>query len=81
MAIEGRVSADAVGKVLAMKRTKYKVIGNGPFGVAMQNGVIEYDLLDTKKEATDICAVLNDGIGPEWDAVEAELLARLERER
>lgn len=57
---------------------KYKVVGSKlrKFGVAMMIGkrsVIEYDLLDTREEARAICAVLNRGIGPEWDLVSAEL--------
>lgn len=53
---------------------KYKVVGGGScYGVAHLSGGLEYDNLDTKAEATRICAVLNRGIGPERDAVEAEL--------
>lgn len=46
------------------------------FGVVTQSGAIVYDLLETRREAEEICDVLNSGIGPEWDAVSAELERR-----
>ena len=54
---------------------KYKVTGTAKtdFAVLMANGAIEYDCLESRQEAKDICAVLNRGIGPEWDAVERAL--------
>lgn len=58
-----------------MNDQKYYVDGNHVtgYGVFLVGGGIEYDLIDTKQEADEICEVLNRGIGPEWDAVEAEL--------
>jgi len=54
--------------------TTYKLVGEGNcWGVAFRNGGLEYDNLESRKEAAEICAVLNRGIGPEWDAVSAEL--------
>jgi hypothetical protein len=49
----------------------YKIVGNKKIGyaVVMQNGVIEYDLLESRTEAKEIRDALNAGIGPEWDAV------------
>lgn len=53
----------------------YLVTGNKTSGYAVltPDGAVKYDLLDTRSKASDIAAVLNDGIGPEWDAVEREL--------
>lgn len=53
----------------------YKVKGNHLAGYAVlsESGGIEYDLLESRTEAEEICEVLNDGIGPEWDAVEKAL--------
>ena len=45
----------------------------------MANGVIEYDNLESRAEAIAICKVLNRGIGPEWDKVEAALAAQKEK--
>ena len=55
--------------------TQYHVEGNHVTGYAIltENGGIEYDLLESRTEADEICEVLNSGIGPEWDAVIAEL--------
>lgn len=39
----------------------------------LQDGAVVYDLLDSPEEAKEIAAICNDGIGPEWDAVEPEL--------
>lgn len=60
-----------------MRNDTYYVEGNHLTGyfILMQGGGIEYDLLETKQEADEICEVLNRGIGPEWDEVEAALLA------
>jgi hypothetical protein len=57
---------------------KYRVTGSESrkFAVVMRNGVIEYDLIDTRKEAKEICDILNDWIGPEWNKVEPELKRR-----
>lgn len=54
---------------------KYEVVGakSRGYAVVMKNGVIEYDLIEKKEDAEEICDILNRGIGPEWDAVEAEL--------
>lgn len=59
----------------------YSVEGNTKRGFAVvdHHGAIEYDLLESRKEATQIKNVLNSGIGPEWDAVSQELRARKER--
>lgn len=60
-----------------LKTDKYHVVGDGPFGVAMKNGVLEYDLIDARPEAEEICALLNRGIGPEWDEVESHMSYRV----
>jgi hypothetical protein len=56
----------------------YRVTGKEKTGFAVVDGhgAIVYDLLDSKEEAIEICAILNDGIGPEWGAVEEELTRR-----
>lgn len=53
----------------------YRVVGGSVrgFAVIAATGAIEYDLLERRVDANDICEILNRGIGPEWDAVEAEL--------
>jgi hypothetical protein len=51
----------------------YEIVGTGPYGVKQTGGGLLYDLLETFTEARDICLILNKGIGPEWDEVEAEL--------
>jgi hypothetical protein len=56
----------------------YKVVGSGPYGVTLRSGIIEYDLVDSRVEADTICAILNEGIGPEWDLVEPELRKRMQ---
>ncbi len=50
----------------------YRVTGKEKAGFAVVDGqgVTVYDLPDSKVEAIEICAILNGGIGPEWDAVE-----------
>jgi hypothetical protein len=59
---------------MSKAKPRYKVVGGGKlFGVAHVTGGMEYDLLETWEEAEKICAILNRGIGPEWDAVEREL--------
>lgn len=59
-----------------MHTDTYHVEGNHITGycILLPNGGIEYDLLETRQEADEICEVLNQGIGPEWDEVEAALL-------
>jgi len=52
---------------------QYKVTGIGPFAVKTIEGAIEYDLIDSLWEADDICRILNQGIGPEWDKVEPHM--------
>lgn len=54
---------------------RYHVEGNHITGhcVLTENNGIVYDLLETRQEADEICAVLNLGIGPDWDAVEKYL--------
>jgi len=56
----------------------YKVEGNHVRGYAVvhESGGIEYDLLESRAEADEICEVLNEGVGPEWDAVEKALRER-----
>jgi len=56
----------------------YRVTGKEKTGFAVVDGqgATVYDLLDSKGEAIEIRAILNDGIGPEWDAVEEELTRR-----
>jgi len=56
----------------------YRVTGKEKTGFAVVDGhgATVYDLLDSKEEAIEICAILNDGIGLEWDAVEEELTRR-----
>jgi len=54
---------------------RYKVIGSPQMGYAVAEGhgnAIVYDLL-TRKEAQKICRLMNSGVGPEWDAIEAAL--------
>lgn len=61
-----------------MKKNQYKLEGNQKTGFAVvtrEGGAIEYDLIDSRAEATAICSILNQGIGPEWDKVEP-LLAK-----
>lgn len=62
-----------------MAKRKYKVVGRRPYwGVALVNGGLEYDLLDSETEAETICAVLNEGKGPEWDKIADEVTKRME---
>lgn len=58
-----------------MSRPDYKVVGSKKkgFGVVTQDGAIEYDLLETRGEAEEICDILNAGIGPDWVDVSAEI--------
>ena len=58
-----------------MSEQAYHVEGNhvAKYAIVLENGAVEYDLLDTRTEADEICEVLNCGIGPEWDAVITEL--------
>lgn len=59
-----------------MTRKQYRIVGAEPeFGIEAVKGGIIYDLLP-KADAVNVCAVLNSGVGPEWDAVEAELERR-----
>lgn len=67
MMMEGKTMTTAIV-------AKYHIVGVGPFGVAEKKGGMVYDLLDTRQEALDIWKVLEDGIGPEWEAVEAALM-------
>lgn len=48
----------------------YRVSGNS---VLDENGAVMYDNLESLQLAHDIALVLNAGIDPEWDAVEAAL--------
>lgn len=60
---------------------KYKVVGAKTRGYAVVyvvGGGIEYDLIDRKEDAEEICEILNRGIGPEWDLVESELDKRVD---
>jgi len=59
-----------------MGDVKYKVVGSkgSGFAVVDRAGATEYDLIKTRECAVAIKNVLNRGIGPEWDAVEAELV-------
>lgn len=55
-------------------KTQYKVVGQGTcWGVSEivgnRSGIV-YDLLESQKEAEEICTLLNSGVGPEWDALE-----------
>jgi hypothetical protein len=60
-----------------IKRSKYTISGHATIGFAiLEDGAILYDLLETKQQARVIRDVLLDGIGPEWDAVKAELEKR-----
>lgn len=58
---------------MSNERKKYRVFG---LAVIDADGAVVYDLLDNTEEARDICAVLNCSIGPDWDAVSAELEKR-----
>jgi hypothetical protein len=59
------------------KSSKYKVVGHAKIGFAvLEDGAILYDLLERKSIANAIRDVLRDGIGPDWNAVEAELEKR-----
>lgn len=60
-----------------MKKNQYKVVGNKKTGYAVvaKTGGTEYDLIETRLDATAICSILNRGVGPEWDKVEP-LLAK-----
>jgi hypothetical protein len=53
----------------------YHVFGNHvlKYSILDQGGAVEYHDIQTRTEADEICAVLNRGIGPEWDAVEDAL--------
>lgn len=55
------------------KRATYRAKG---VAVLDALGGSVYDLLKSKEEACKIRDILNDGIGPEWDAVEPELYRR-----
>lgn len=67
---------------MSTRKLKYRVVGNHKDGYAVvQGGAIEYDLLETRSDANAIRDVLNDGFGPEWEAVEAELERRRTAER
>lgn len=52
--------------------SRYHVEGNHVVGYAVveEHGGVEYDHLDTRSQAEEICEALNAGVGPEWDAVE-----------
>lgn len=51
------------------------MVGNKREGFAVldKHGAIEYDLLKDRLYAKKLCAVLNKGIGPEWDKVQPVL--------
>jgi hypothetical protein len=62
-----------------MARQDYQVVGKASYwGVALPNGLLEYDLLKSQEEAQTIAAVLNEGKGPEWDKIKTEVKRRLE---
>lgn len=63
---------------MSRMRKDYKLVGVKKRGYAVvhKSGGIEYDLLETRELAVVIRDVLNAGIGPEWDAVSAELETR-----
>lgn len=55
----------------------YRVAGNRKDKYfVLEDGGVLYDLLESRDEARAIRDVLRDGIGPEWDAVDAELQRR-----
>lgn len=58
------------------KREQYSIRGDDARGycvVDAKGGTI-YDSLESREYAESICSVLNSGIGPDWDDVEAELV-------
>jgi hypothetical protein len=54
---------------------------NGDWYVDDANGELVYDLIDDEQEARDICAVLNRGIGPDWETVSPEVEKRRKRRK
>jgi hypothetical protein len=56
----------------------YQLVGEqyGPFGVT-EDGVMLYDLIESRSEAEIIRDVCDEGLGPEWDAIEDEVVRRL----
>jgi hypothetical protein len=53
----------------------YRIIGTErPYSVGEYKGGVLYDNLDTFSEAWIICKLLNEGKGPEWDAIESEFM-------
>lgn len=49
----------------------YSVEGNHVTGYAVVlHGGVEYDHLESKTEAEEICEALNLGVGPEWDKLQ-----------
>lgn len=54
---------------------QYEVVSDDGkvFGASTVGGGIMYDNLDSRQMAFDIVYVLNQGIGPDWSAVEAAL--------
>ncbi len=57
----------------------YRVVGNRSlgYGVRHRDGYMEYDLVESRLIAEVICRILNKGIGPEWDAVEKAIGAKV----
>lgn len=60
------------------KSARYRVTGSAKtgFAVVTAQGAIEYDLILSRKEAEQIRDILNDGVGPEWEAVANEMKSR-----
>jgi hypothetical protein len=54
----------------------YHVIGERLTGYAVvsdQTGCADYDLIESRMEALDICRLLNEGVGPEWEPIAKRL--------
>ena len=56
-------------------KNSYHVVGSKSvgYGVRHIDGYMEYDLLESRTLAKLICEILNQGIGPQWDAIEDEI--------
>ncbi len=57
-----------------MRKKGFAIVGNAIKKYAItQDGGILYDLIEDRALAVDILALLQSGVGPEWDAIERAL--------
>lgn len=76
---------------MAAKKVKYRVLTFEPGDLGFiiievlpfgKDGGVVYDGIESKREADDICLLLNRGVGPAWDEIKPELTElKLRRQR